>query len=77
MISNERQERVATNLIDAFLSIWCDRGSDSEPYFNCGNCEFETKDGYCLAKKFAYTNHNQVESNQAHYITEPKEGEQE
>lgn len=52
MISYERQERIAVNLIGTFLSVWCDRGSDSEPHFNCGKCEFQTDDGKCLAKMF-------------------------
>ena len=62
MISYERQERSAVGLIGFFISVWCDRGSDSEPFFNCGNCEFQTDDGRCLAKIFAHVNHNQAEA---------------
>ena len=76
MISYERQERIAANLIGTFLSVWCDRGSDSEPYFNCGNCEFQTDDGKCLAKIFARVNHKQDKEEAAHCI-KPRAGEQE
>ena len=74
MISNKRQKQITIELINAFRSLWCDRGLYSEPYFNCGNCEFQRKDdGKCSVKLFR-KNHAKIEYV---FCTEEKAGEQE
>lgn len=46
-----KRERIAKSLLETFRSIWCDRESDCEPYFNCSVCEFEDG-GACILKRF-------------------------
>ena len=50
-MTDAKRERIAKYLLQIFRDVWCDRESDSEPYFNCSICEFE--DGKnCVLKRF-------------------------
>lgn len=50
-MTDTKRERIAKSLLGIFRSVWCDRESDCEPYFNCSVCEFE--DGpECRLNKF-------------------------
>lgn len=50
-MTDAKRERIAKSLLEIFRSVWCDRESDCEPYFNCSVCEFE--DGAnCKLKQF-------------------------
>lgn len=50
-MTDNKRERIAKSLLETFRSVWCDRESDSEPYFNCGVCEFEDGEE-CRLKHF-------------------------
>ena len=50
-MTDVKRERIAKSLLEIFRSVWCDRESDSEPYFNCGVCEFEDGEK-CILKQF-------------------------
>ena len=50
-MTDAKRERIAKYLLEIFRSIWCDRESDYEPYFNCSVCEFEDGEE-CILKQF-------------------------
>ena len=53
-MTDSKRERIAKSLLEIFRSVWCDRESDSEPYFNCSVCEFEDGEK-CVLKQFIKT----------------------
>lgn len=58
-MTDAKRERIAKSLLGVFRSVWCDRESDCEPYFNCSVCEFEDGEG-CRLKQFI--NHTKYET---------------
>lgn len=50
-MTDVKRERIAKSLLEIFRSVWCDRESDCEPYFNCSVCEFEDGE-QCRLKLF-------------------------
>lgn len=50
-MTDAQRERIAKSLLETFRSVWCDRESDCEPYFNCSVCEFEEGE-HCVLKQF-------------------------
>lgn len=50
-MTDAKRERIAKYLLEIFRNVWCDRESDSEPYFNCEVCEFENGEK-CILKQF-------------------------
>lgn len=53
-MTDSKRERIAKSLLSIFRSVWCDRESDCEPYFNCSVCEFADY-GWCKVKTFINT----------------------
>lgn len=50
-MTDVKRERIAKSLLEVFRSVWCDKESDCEPYFNCSVCEFEDGEK-CILKQF-------------------------
>ena len=50
-MTDVKREKVAKSLLEVFRSVWCDRGTDFPPYFNCSVCEFEDGE-HCRLKLF-------------------------
>lgn len=67
-MTDRERERITKMALEIARGIWCDRGIDDEPHFNCGICEFGIKGG-CLLKNFIGTEHYEEEHTQG-YLTE-------
>ena len=50
-MTDVKRERIAKALLEVVREVWCDRGTDDEPYFNCSKCEFEDGEN-CRLKLF-------------------------
>ena len=50
-VTDVKREQIAKSLLETFRIVWCDRGTDNKPYFNCSVCEFEDGE-YCRLKLF-------------------------
>ena len=59
-MTDTKQEKIAKSLLETFRIVWCDRGTDFPPYFNCSVCEFE--DGDCCRLKLFIANKDKHET---------------
>ena len=51
------QEKIASETLGLFRSLWCERNDTESVEFNCKRCEFEDGEN-CLVKRFI-KNHEQ------------------
>ena len=45
------QDRIASEVLGLFRSVWCERNDTKKIEFNCKRCEFEDGEN-CLVKRF-------------------------
>ena len=50
-MTDAKRKEIAKSLLETFRIVWCDRGTDFPPYFNCSVCEFEDGE-HCRLKLF-------------------------